>query len=208
MKQLFVMMLVWLTPIPARAESDLGLAIKAGPNTATFAENNHSTRYGFSGGLAGYLQRPLDQRFSLAGQVDLLYTPRGSETVFQGMSLAKTRSHYVDLVLAARPGVQLGRVNLYILLGGGLNFLLSASQVDASGGGEELTDALHRLDVALVAGAGIALRLPRGPARLGAVFLEGRHDHGLRDTDRINGGFKNRASSLMLGLSFTLTSPP
>jgi hypothetical protein len=60
--------------------------------------------------------------------------------------------------------------------------------------------------VALLAGAGIALHLPRrglGPFHLGSVFLEARHDRGLIGTDTV-GGFKNRSSSLLLGLSFVL----
>jgi opacity protein-like surface antigen len=123
------------------------------------------------------------------------------------MWVGKTRSHDIDLMVAARPGIRLGRVSLYLLLGGGLNVLLDASQVNSSGGGEDLNDDLRKYDLALLAGVGGALHLPRGPARLGTVFLEARHDRGLLDTDLTNGGFKNRTSSLMLGLSFALTSP-
>lgn len=146
--------------------------------------------------------------------MELLYTPRGAEAIFDGEPLGKTRQHYLDLMLAARPGVRLGPASIYVMLGGGLSLLMSASQVNASGGTEELTDVLRRIDVALLAGAGIALHLPRrgsGPFRLGTVFLEARHDRGLIDTDAVNGGFKNRTSSLMLGLSFALgskTAPP
>lgn len=207
MKRSIIILVVWLVPLPAGAESELGVALKGGPNAATAAEDYRTNRYSFSGGLTGYLQRPLRDRYSLAGQMDLLYTPRGSETVFQGMWVGKTRKHYIDLMVAARPGIRRGRVSLYLLLGGGLNVLLDASQVNSSGGGEDLNDDLRKYDLALLAGAGVALHLPRGPARLGAVFLEARHDRGLLDTDLTNGGFKNRTSSLMLGLSFALTSP-
>jgi hypothetical protein len=76
---------------------------------------------------------------------------------------------------------------------------------------EDITSDLRRIDVALLAGAGIALHLPLqelGPFQLGTVFLEARHDMGLIDTDPVNGGFKNRTSSLMLGLSLLVGGSP
>ncbi|HEX7839957.1 MAG TPA: hypothetical protein VF469_20915, partial [Kofleriaceae bacterium] len=68
-----------------------------------------------------------------------------------------------------------------------------------------------RIDVALLGGAGVALQLPDhtvGPFHLGAVFLEARHDIGLFDTDAMVGGFRNRTSSLMLGLSLAVGGEP
>jgi hypothetical protein len=204
MRQL-LLLLAWLSPLSVFASPELGIALKGGPNAATLAENYRSRRLGFTGGIASYLRSPHAGRLSIAGQIELLYTPRGAEASIEGEPLGRTRQHYLDIVLAARPEIRLGRASVYVLLGGSLDLLVSASQVNAAGGGEELTDVLHRVDVALLVGAGAAWHLPRqelGPFRLGTIFLELRHDHGLLDTDPINGGFKNRASSLMLGLSF------
>jgi opacity protein-like surface antigen len=112
-------------------------------------------------------------------------------------------------MVAARPAARFGRASVYLLLGAGLNLLVDANKENVSGAKQDITGELHRVDVALLAGAGFALHLPRqvlGPLRLDGVLLEARHDHGLLDTDAVNGGFKNRTSSVMLGLSFALTS--
>lgn len=205
------LLLIWLAPLRAHTHPEIEIALKGGPNAATLAEDYQTRRLGFAGGIASHLRWPRAGRLSISGQMELLYTSRGAEAIFEGESLGKTRQHYVDIVLAARPEIRLGRASVYVLLGGSLDLLVRASQVNAAGGGEDLTDDFHRIDVALLVGAGAAWRLPRqelGPFRLGTVFLEVRHDHGLRDTDTINGGFKNRASSIMLGLSFALGAVP
>lgn len=207
MRHLLVILVILATPFTASADSELGVALKGGPNTATLSANNRFGRHGFSGGVASHLRWPLAERVSLAGQVELLYVARGAEAIFNDVLAAKFRQHYLDVTLAARPAVRLGPASLYLLLGGGLNVLVSASREDPSGVKEDTTDGLRRLDVALLVGAGVAWHLPRrdvGPFHLGAAFLEARHDRGLIDIDRMDGGFENRASSLMLGLSFVL----
>jgi hypothetical protein len=203
--------LVWLAPFLADADPELSIALKGGPNAAILAHDNRVNRYGPSGGWAGYLQWPRTDRFSLAGQLELLYTPRGAEAILDGVYLGNVRLHYLDVMIAARPEVRLGPASLYFLLGGGLNLLVSASKENASGAEQDITGDLHRIDVALLGGAGFTLRLPRrelGPFRLGTVFLEARHDVGLLETDAVNGGYKNRTSSLMLGLSFVVGDRP
>jgi hypothetical protein len=209
MKQLLIMTPVLLASFPSEAKPGLGIAFKGGPNAATLAEDDRSNRYSFSGGPAGYLQWSLVDRFSLAGQLELLYTPRGAEVISGGDHVGESRERYFDLMLVVRPEIRLGQASVYLLLGGGLNLLLSAEIEDVTGAKSDITDDLHRIDVAFLGGAGVALRLPRrelGPLRLDTVFLEARHDRGLIDTDAVNGGFKNRTSSLMLGLSFALAS--
>jgi hypothetical protein len=211
MKTLFIIVFVWLAPLSSHADPELNFALEGGPNAATLAENNRFNRYGFSGGFAGYLQWPLLDRFSLAGQVELLYTPRGAKAVSGGTYLGQVRQHYFDVMVATRPQVRLGPASVYLLLGGGLNLLVSAKKENASGANQDITDGLRRIDVALLGDAGVALHLPRrvmGPFRLGSLFLEARHDVGLVDTDAIAGGYKNRTSSLMLGLSFVVGAPP
>lgn len=201
-----VVMLLWMAP-PAYAGPDVGIALKGGPNAARLSHDYRVHRYGFSDGLAAHLQWSLTDRLSLGGQLDLLLTPRGTEIVYEGVLQGKLRMHYFDLVLAVRPEVRLGRVSAYLLLGGGLNLLRSANKESHLGVKQDITDGLRQHDVALLVGAGVALHLPRwglGPVRLGTVFLEARHDHGLREIDPETVGFKNRASSLMLGLSFAL----
>jgi len=190
---------------PAYAQPELEMAIKGGLNAATLAEDNRVSRYGFSGGLSGDLEWPIIEHFLLGGQADLLYTPRGAKVIFGGEYLGESRQHYLDLMVTARPGVALGPANVYLLLGGGLSLLLTATKESASGAKENISGDLHRIDAALLGGAGIALHLPRcelGPFKCGTIFVEARHDIGLLDTDAVNGGFKNRTSSLMLGLSF------
>jgi hypothetical protein len=197
-------------PVSASAEPELGIELKGGPNAATLAEPHRFNRYGFSGGLAGHVQWPLVDRLYLAGQVELLYTPRGSEAILDNEPLGKSRQHYLDLMVAARPEARLGPGSVYLLLGGGLNVLLSANKENAAGVKQDITGDLHRLDVALLVGVGGALRLPRrdlGPFRLSMVFFEARHDVGLIDSDAVNGGYKNRTSSLMLGISFVVGPP-
>ncbi len=100
------------------------------------------------------------------GQIDLLYTPRGSEVVFDGERQATFEEPYLDLALAARPGKRLGKADVYLLLGGSLNLLLSARRENVTGSVEDLTDDLRRVDVALLIGAGVALHLlPEEPDR-------------------------------------------
>lgn len=209
-----------LFPLVSRAEPESGVLFKGGPDVATLTYDNRVNRYGFSGGLAGQLQWSLSDHFSLGTQVELLYTARGAEVVIDDVPAGKTRLHYLDIVIAARPELQFGAVSGYLLLGGGLNLLTSANNQDAIGGPRDITDDLHRIDVALLAGVGVSLSLPHrdfGPVRLGTLFLEARHDRGLLDIDTMDLGFKNRTSSLMLGLSLALgarkadgkaTSPP
>lgn len=208
----FIILLICLNVAPRRAEAELGLAFKGGPNAATLAADYRFNRYGFSGGFDGYLQRPISDRFLFGAQIELLYSPRGATANFEGEYLGKVRQHYVDVMVEARSAAQFGSVRIYILLGGGLNILMSANVEDASGAERDITDGLRRIDVAALGGAGVALRVPRdlGPLQLGTVFLEARHDIGLIDTDSVVGGFKNRSSSLMLGLSFVVAGrrPP
>jgi hypothetical protein len=209
MKQFLMMVVVCLVPASAHADPELALAFKGGPNAATLAHDHRAHRYGFSGGGAGYLQRPLTQRVSLAGQLELLYTPRGAVTIVEGELLGKHRLHYLDVTAAARPGVRLGHASVYLLLGAGLSLLASADKENAFGAKLDITDGLHRIDVTLLAGAGLALHLPRpglGPLHLDAVLLEARHDRGLREIAPDATGFRNRSSSLLLGVSLTLAS--
>jgi hypothetical protein len=206
MKQL-LFVLALLVPSRSHAEPEWNIALKGGPDAATQAEDNRVNRYGFTGGLASHLQWALTGRFSLGGQMEVLYTPRGARSILDGEYLGRVRLHYVDVTVTARPEARFGPVSVYLLLGGGLNLLASAEKENASGAKNDITGDLHRLDVALVVGAGVALHLPGrelGPFRLGTLFLEGRYDHGLLDSDAVNGGFKNRASSLMFGVSFVL----
>lgn len=201
-------LIMLLTSHRARAQSaEFDLALKGGPNVATLAHDNRDNRYGFTGGLSGDLQWSISDRFLLGGQIDLLYTPRGANAVFDGVMEGASREHYIDLMLAGRPEARFGAMGVYLLIGGGLNFLMSANKDDAAGSGQDITADLHRIDVALLVGAGIALRLSNkesGSLHLGTIFMEARHDIGMLDTDAVNGGFKNRTSSLMLGLSFAV----
>ena len=208
MKIILIIILMPIVTRPVSAGPDLSLSFKGGLNAATLAKDYRVNRYGISGGLSGHSRWLLTDRFSLGGQMDLLYSPRGAEVVFEGRLQGKFRQHYFDVTVAARPEMTFGMARFYLLLGGGVNFLASANKENAAGAKEDITDGLRRVDVALLAGAGAALRLPRhglGPFRLGTVFIEGRHDRGLMGIDPVTGGVKNRNTSLMLGLSFPLS---
>jgi hypothetical protein len=208
MKSLPIIMLFAISST-ASADNELELGIKSGVDSATLSHDNRVGRYGFSGGLAVDLQRSLSERFSIAGQAELLYTARGADVVFDGVSDGGLRQHYFDVAVLARPALRLGPASIYLLAGGSLNVLMRATSEDAMGASQDVTGDLHRLDIALVAGAGVAVPLPRATPRaiqLSTVFLEARHDQGLIDIDTFNGGFKNRTTSIMLGLSFALSS--
>lgn len=209
MRKCLMVISLLLVHSTAHADFESSIALKGGPNAATATGKYQVNRRGVSGGIAGSLQWHLVGRLSLAAQVEVLYTPRGAEVIFEGEYAGKIRSHYVDVLVSARPGVRFGPARIYLVLGTGLSILESSNKWNASGPREDITGDLRRIDVALVGGAGLALHVPRqwqGPFNLGSVFLEARHDRGLIDTDLIHGGFRNRTSSLMLGLSFALGS--
>lgn len=209
MRKLWFVILMPLMGDAVQADPALGLAVRGGPCAATFNQDYRIHRYGVSAGLAGYLELPLSTVFSLGTQVELSYAARGAEIVIEDELQGKNRLHYFELLLAARPTVELGQASIYLLLGGGLSLLGSARDENAAGISRDVTDELHRVDVTLLAGAGAALRLrPRaiGPLSLGAVFVEARHEHGLLDVDKLDLGFKNRTTSLMIGVSFALAS--
>lgn len=209
MKNIIMTTVLCLAPQIGHAQPALDIALKGGANAATEDHDFRVNRYGISGGLSGNAQWSVTDQFSLGGQLELLYTPRGAETVFEGEHVGNVREHYLDLALVARPAERLGPVSFYLLLGGSLNLLMSASKDDSAGTGQDITSGLHRVDVALLGGIGAALHLshPPGSLHLGSVFVEVRHDIGLLDVD-LGGGFKNRTSSAMLGLSFDIGGAP
>lgn len=191
--------------------SETDIALKGGANAAILTDTNRENRYGFSGGILGYMQWSFNDRISLGGQAELLYTPRGAEAVFDGATQGQFREHYVDLMLAVRPEVRFGAMGIYLLAGGGLNFLISASKDDAAGSGQDITGGLHRFDVALLGGAGVAFHLSSsdsGSLHLATVFLEARHDIGLTNIFVDDNSIKNRTSSVMLGVSFAVGGSP
>jgi hypothetical protein len=144
-------------------------------------------------------------------QAELLYTPRGAEAVLDGETQGQFREHYADFMLAVRPEVRFGAIGIYFLAGGGLNFLISANKDQGAGTEQDITEGLHRLDVALLGGAGVAFHLPSsnsGSLHLGTVFLEVRHDIGLTNVFVDSDGIKNRTSSVMLGVSVAVGGSP
>jgi hypothetical protein len=203
-----LVLLLEVVALPIRlgdADPDLNIAVKGGFDAATLDHEFRENRYDFSGGIAGYVQRSISERFSLGGQIDFLYTPRGTTVVFEDVKQGEFRHYYIDLVAAVRPGMQLGRTSVYLLLGAGLNLMVSATLIDGTGSPNDITSDLHRIDVALLGGAGVNLHIPRqtlGPFHFDTVFLEARHDIGLLDTFHGTSEFKSRTTSLMLGLSF------
>lgn len=204
---ILILQLLIIQVLPSHAEPDLHIALKGGLDAATLDHEFRENRYDFSGGFAGYFRDSISERLSLAGQIELLYTPRGANVVFEGEKQAEFRYRYVDLVVAIRPEMRFGPMSMYLLLGGGLDLKVSATIENVSGSPQDITSDLHRIDVALLGGAGISVHLPRqdlGPFHLDTVFLEARHDIGLIDPFTTTSGFKNRTSSVLLGLSFAV----
>jgi hypothetical protein len=211
MKFIIPLIIAYLVPEPANAENETGLLVKAGGNAAILAEDHRYNIYGLTGGIAGYLRHTLGGQFSLGGQIDLLYTPRGAKVMDGSDYLGQSRLNYIDTALSLQPHMQFGAISIYLVIGGELSFLLNADKENASGAHLDITADLRKIDVALLGGAGVAWHLGNSATstfRIDAVSLEARHDIGLLDTDMVNGGFKNRSSSLMLGLSFVLGGSP
>ena len=201
---------IWLIPAVALAEPErAAVTLRAGASAATLSHDLRVHRYGLSGGLGAYLQWPLIGKVSLGGQLDVLYTPRGADVVVDGESQGKLREHYLDIVAAARPQVRVGVMSLYLLIGGGVNRLLKATDESSLGVSQDVTDNLRRTDLELLFGAGVSFDLssrPRGLLRSSKFFLEARYDIGLIDIDPMDGGFRNRTATLSLGLSLGLLS--
>jgi hypothetical protein len=203
--------LSWISMLrsSAQANPELDVSLRGGLTAATHGGELRAHRYGISGGVGASLQWELEGRFLLGGQVDLLYTTRGSELVSDGFKQATFEEPYFDVALAVRPGMRLGRADVYLLVGGSLNFLWWVRSDSVSGSSQDFTDVFRRVDVALLGGAGVAFHLlPEGwgPFRRGTVLFEARYDHGLLDTVAVEGELKNRTTSFMLGISFALGS--
>lgn len=211
MKFITPLVIAYLVPGLANAENETGLLVKAGGNAAILAEDHRYNIYGPTGGVAGYLRHTLGSQFSLGGQIDLLYTPRGAKVMDGNDYLGQSRLNYIDTALSLQPRMRFGVVSIYLAIGGELSFLVNADKENASGAHLDITADLRKIDVALLGGAGVAWHLGNSATstfRIDAVSLEARHDIGLLDTDMVNGGFKNRSSSLMLGLAFVIGGSP
>jgi hypothetical protein len=211
MKLLLALSWISMLRSSAQANPELDVALRGGLSAATHAAEFRAHRYGVSGGVGASLQWELEGRFLLGGQMDLLYTTRGSELVSDGFKQATFEEPYFDVALAARPGMRLGRTDVYLLVGGSLNVLWRVRRDSVSGSSQDLTEFFRRVDVALLGGAGVAFHLlPEGwgPFRRGTVLFEARHDHGLLDTVAVGGALEleNRTTSFMFGVSFALGS--
>jgi Outer membrane protein beta-barrel domain len=199
--------LTWLMPLRGNAETAGEIGAIAGVNAATLDHQDRESRLGFSGGIFGGMQHAFDERWGFGERLELLYTPRGADTASGGVALGQLREHYVDLALALHPELRFGALSAYAVLGGSLDILLSANKHSTGGPTEYITGDVSRVDVAILTGIGVAWRLGgRGAGTLqpGAISLEVRHDIGLLELDPVNDGFKNRTTSVMLGVSFLL----
>lgn len=204
-----MLILVWLAPAPAHADPYAGFSLKGGVAGAKYNKPNRTLRYGPSGGIAGHLGWSLAGRLFLGGQLELLYTPRGTRVVFSGVPSGNNLHHYIDVAITVRPEVRLDPVRLYLLLGASRNHLTSAHNWSAIDTHHDVTHLVRETDVALRAGIGVVLPLPRQslpPFNRLSVFLEACHDRGMIDFDIVDLGFRNRSSSLMFGLMFGLPS--
>lgn len=211
MNRLFFVIILLCLARSSEAQPELSFALKAGPNAAIWDRAHHDHKYGLSGGLAADLLWPFGERFSLGGQIALLYVPRGTKSISPstGELIGTFRQHYFDVSVAIRPEARVGPAGIYLLVGGSWSILQSATRTSEPSGVKDDVD-YRRNDVALLAGIGSALHLSShrlGPFRLGTVFLEVRYARGLIDFVREDdSSAKNRTTSLMLGASFVLGS--
>jgi hypothetical protein len=134
---------------------------------------------------------------------------RGSNAVVDDVLQSSTRLHYLDASLLARPTLRFDQVGAYVLLGAGVCILMSANSKNRDGMTQDVSDYFHRIDTALVMGAGAMFRpftKKQGALRVNALFVEARYELGLVDVDPEDLGFKNRTLALLLGVSIALTS--
>jgi hypothetical protein len=212
MRKTLTVLVILCLPYSSNSQPELSFSLKAGPNAAAAGREQNALKYGLSAGVAGDLRWSSAARFSLGAQLALLYVPRGVKVISPstGEFIGAFRRHYIDTTAALRPAARIGPANLYLLLGGGWAFLLRAirESVNTPGQKDDVTNGFGRHDLTLLVGAGVWASLPSkrlGPFRLGTVFVETRYDRGLLDHVRAeDSSAKNRTTSLMFGMSFTL----
>jgi hypothetical protein len=206
---IIVILVVLLAPVPAHAGRYAGVSLKGGIAGAKYNKPHRHNRYDTTGGVAGHVGWPLAGRFLLGGQLELLYTPRGTQVTFNGFLNGNSLYRYFDVAITARPEVRLGPGSLYLLLGASRNHLISADDWHVMGTHWVVTHLVRDTDVALRAGIGVVWPLPRQslpPFHHLSVFLEASHDRGMIDFDIVDMGYRHRSSSFMAGLTFRLPS--
>lgn len=192
------------------ATADTSFLVKVGVDAAKFNQEDRTNKYGLSAGVGGHVDRSFNRGVVLGGQLEVSYVQRGSDAVVNDNLQSSIRMHYLDWVLTARPAMRFGVVEPYVLLGAGLCVLMNAKNRNDSNVTEDITGNLHRVDVLLAMGAGVAYRpfaVRSSGFGLDALFIEARYERGLVDIDTMDLGIENRNAALLLGASFALGAP-
>lgn len=173
-------------PAPSAAQD---VAIKAGVNFATFAEEEDEsqpgTRRGLTAGLA--VRVPVGGRFSI--QLEGLLSDKGASFDFGSDRLRYIEGPVLGRVDFSAPGAS---VRPFALTGVAPAFRLNAGATRADG--TSSLDRIRAFDIGWVAGAGF---------EAGRILLEARYTRGLRPLDTPDGhdhpARRNRVFSVLAG---------
>lgn len=135
-------------------------------------------------------------------QPEALWVSKGSGTRINGVRNADFRARYLEMTALARLTAPVeGPVRPYLLAGPTLGVLLDLDVVDLGGAADDRTDLARRLDLGLMAGAGVTWRVDRR----WRVSLDARYDWGVRSIDRTDAvDLANRAVFFTLGVGARL----
>jgi hypothetical protein len=189
---IFVITLVY--PVPAAAQE-----LKVGFSSATLnflPENdsrdleNIASTFGFVGGVSFLIPTGRIGGY----QIEALFHQKGAQNLLRRDD--KLRLTYLEVpVLLHLDVYQRDPRAVYVIAGPALAFNVQASY-ESDGEKEDVMDGIENVDVGLVIGAGVELR---------RINIEGRYTFGLRSAFRdgdLDGAFKNRTLSLMVGFRF------
>lgn len=146
---------------------------------------------------------------SWSGQLEFLYATRGTGVEADGRVLAQYNFTYLEFPLLGRFTRRLpvlasddGRLPLsgYVIVGPALSYLIGAEEIDEGETLELPRDALHSVDLTVIAGIGAAWELtPQWTAS-----FELRYDRGFRDAFSTGVESSNQAILLSFGIDYTL----
>lgn len=160
-----------------------------------------SSKLGFTAGLlAGWRVSSF-----AAIQMETSFSSKGADVSGGGASGRYSRS-YVELPLLFKIVAPLSdRVAPYASLGPALGILLQAETNLEDGRHIDLTDRTERIDVGIMVGVGASVDVGRS----GAVYVDARYHHGLRNYNKVavseDGEARNRAFYVTVGYQTDLS---
>jgi hypothetical protein len=184
--------LLFIAAAPAAAQAEFG--IKAGFNASKLALDPEDPGVDFknligpTGGVFATIGRG-----ALAGQIEALYSRKGSKTDSDGEE-EQIMVNSIDVPLLLRFNGAPGRETFFITAGTTLGFIFDAKR-EAGEFEEDITDEVESFDAGVTVGAGV---------QTGNLVLEGRYTHGLTNlsTDEDEGKFRLRVWTFLVGFAF------